>query len=297
MMNQTQNGIIQKAIGGFYYVEAASLIYECKARGVFRKNGLTPLVGDRVVFTVPENGYASIEEILPRKNQLIRPPVANLDQLIIVVSVQKPIPNLLVIDKLIALAEHHDIEPVIVISKSDLEDGEELAQIYRKSGFQVLVTSAEEGLGIEACKALLAGKISAFTGNSGVGKSSLLNQIDSRLGLPTAQISEKLGRGRHTTRHVELFTLDNGAVVADTPGFSSVDCVTQEWIDKESLPGCFREFRPFLGGCKFVSCSHTKEVSCAIVQAVERGEIPLSRFESYKSMYEEVKDIKEWERK
>lgn len=296
-MSQTQKGIIQKAIGGFYYVEAANLIYECKARGIFRKNGLTPLVGDRVLFSVPQNGYASIEEILPRKNALVRPPVANLDQLLIVVSVQKPSPNLLVIDKLTALAEHHGVEPVIIISKSDLDDGHDLANIYRQCGFQVLVTSAEEEKGIAECKALLSGKVSAFTGNSGVGKSSLLNRIDGRLGLPTAQISEKLGRGRHTTRHVELYTLDNGGVVADTPGFSDVDCVTQEWIDKENLPFCFREFQPYLGSCKFVSCSHTKEVSCAILQAAENGEIPASRLESYRTMYEEVKNIREWERK
>lgn len=284
-----------KGIGGFYYVRCGETIYECRARGVFRKKKITPLVGDFVrVEPEEEPGKGTLTEILPRRNFLVRPPVANLDQLLIVASLQDPQPNLLMIDKTIAAAEYHNIEPVIVLNKTDLEDGNAIEAIYRQAGFTCIQASARTGEGIERIREQLQGRVSVFTGNSGVGKSSLLNCIDERLGLSTGEISQKLGRGRHTTRHVEIFELENGGFVADTPGFSTLDIERFQLIRKEELPDCFREFAPFLGQCRFTSCAHTVEKGCAILQAVEEGKIARSRWESYCAMYQEVKDIKEW---
>lgn len=284
-----------KGIGGFYYVRCGETIYECRARGVFRKKKITPLVGDFVrVEPEEEPGKGTLTEILPRRNFLVRPPVANLDQLLIVASLQDPQPNLLMIDKTIAAAEYHNIEPVIVLNKTDLEDGHAIEEIYRQAGFTCIQASARTGEGIERIREQLRGRVSVFTGNSGVGKSSLLNCIDERLGLSTGEISQKLGRGRHTTRHVEIFELENGGFVADTPGFSTLDIERFQLIRKEELPDCFREFAPFLGQCRFTSCAHTVEKGCAILQAVEEGKIARSRWESYCTMYQEVKDIKEW---
>lgn len=284
-----------KGIGGFYYVRCGETIYECRARGVFRKKKITPLVGDFVqVEPEEEPGKGTLTEILPRRNFLVRPPVANLDQLLIVASLQDPQPNLLMIDKTIAAAEYHNIEPVIVLNKTDLEDGNAIEAIYRQAGFTCIQASARTGEGIERIREQLQGRVSVFTGNSGVGKSSLLNCIDERLGLSTGEISQKLGRGRHTTRHVEIFELENGGFVADTPGFSTLDIERFQLIRKEELPDCFREFAPFLGQCRFTSCAHTVEKGCAILQAVEEGKIARSRWESYCTMYQEVKDIKEW---
>lgn len=284
-----------KGIGGFYYVRCGETIYECRARGVFRKKKITPLVGDFVrVEPEEEPGKGTLTEILPRRNFLVRPPVANLDQLLIVASLQDPQPNLLMIDKTIAAAEYHNIDPVIVLNKTDLEDGNAIEEIYRQAGFTCIQASARTGEGIERIREQLQGRVSVFTGNSGVGKSSLLNCIDERLGLSTGEISQKLGRGRHTTRHVEIFELENGGFVADTPGFSTLDIERFQLIRKEELPDCFREFAPFLGQCRFTSCAHTVEKGCAILQAVEEGKIARSRWESYCTMYQEVKDIKEW---
>ena len=224
----------------------------------------------------------------------MRPPVANLDQLLIVASLQDPQPNLLMIDKTIAAAEYHKIEPVVILNKTDLEDGDAIEAIYRQAGFVCIQASARTGEGIETIREQLRGRVSVFTGNSGVGKSSLLNCIDERLGLSTGEISQKLGRGRHTTRHVEIYELENGGLVADTPGFSTLDIERFQLIRKEELPDCFREFAPFLGQCRFTSCAHTVEKGCAILQAVEEGKIARSRWESYVAMYQEVKDIKEW---
>ena len=284
-----------KGIGGFYYVRCGETIYECRARGVFRKKKITPLVGDFVrVEPEEEPGKGTLTEILPRRNFLVRPPVANLDQLLIVASLQDPQPNLLMIDKTIAAAEYHKIEPVVILNKTDLEDGDAIEAIYRQAGFMCIQASARTGEGIEKIREQLRGRVSVFTGNSGVGKSSLLNCIDERLGLSTGEISQKLGRGRHTTRHVEIYELKNGGLVADTPGFSTLDIERFQLIRKEELPDCFREFAPFLGQCRFTSCAHTVEKGCAILQAVEEGKIARSRWESYVAMYQEVKDIKEW---
>lgn len=287
------DGIIIKGIGGFYYVEAADAIYECKARGVFRKDGLTPLAGDRVRISVNENAENTIDEIMPRKNFLNRPPVSNIDNLIIVVSTIEPKPSTLVIDKLIAVAEHKHIEPVIVVSKSDLSSAERLVEIYSLAGFNVIAISNKTGDGIDKIKTLLNGKISAFTGNSGVGKTSLLNNIDKSLSQKTAAISDKLGRGKHTTRQAELFKVCGGYVV-DTPGFSSFEIDKSDIIMKNELPYCFREFRDYLDSCKFSTCSHTCDKGCGVLAALNEGKIPKTRHDSYVVMYNEVKDIKEW---
>lgn len=288
-------GIIIKLTGGFYYVEAADTVYECKARGIFRKEGNSPLVGDRVQISVPNKGYCSVDKILPRKNKLKRPPLANIDTLVIVCSTADPSPNTLVIDKMTAAAINNNMEPVIVISKTDIKDGGEIAEIYKKAGFTVFEYSAENPESAHKIKPLLKGKITAFTGNTGVGKSTLLNNLFKDLNLATGDVSRKLGRGRHTTRTVELFKTEGG-YVADTPGFSTVDLERYEMIDKEQLQYCFPEFEQYLGRCKFTSCAHICEKGCSIIEAVNKGEISVSRHNSYKAMYDEVKSIKAWEK-
>ena len=295
-MEQEKTGLILKGIGGFYYVKAGDTVYECKARGVFRRNAITPLVGDHVKLLIEENQSPVIAEILPRKNSLIRPPMANLDQLVLVAATCDPAPSTLVIDKIIAAAEDKGISPILVISKIDHEQAQWLRDIYEPIGFPVVLVSSATGEGVEQVKELLRGKITAFTGNSGVGKSSLLNQIDRRFCLETGEISRKLGRGRHTTRQVELFPLEGGGYVADTPGFSAIQMERYDVVHKEQLPYCFREFEPFLDQCRFPSCSHTCEKGCAVLEAVREGKISRSRHESYVALYQEVKDWKEWKK-
>lgn len=293
-MKQLQ-GILMKSIGGFYYVRCGGEDFECRARGSFRKSKSSPVVGDRVNISVPDDGYSIIEEILPRRNKLKRPALANIDALIIVCSTVDPQPNYTIIDKMTAAAVNNNMTPVIVVSKNDIKNGDEVADIYRCSGIEVF--QCYPG-GKEEAKALLKflkGRVSAFTGNSGVGKSTLLNMLFPQLGLQTGQISEKLGRGKHTTRVVELFEID-GCYVADTPGFSTVDLQRYEMIDKEQLQYCFPEFEKYLGNCQFTSCSHTREKGCAVLQAVQNGEIQPSRHKSYVAMYNEVKDIMPWQR-
>lgn len=294
-MEKVLNGVIIKGIGGFYYVEAAGEVYECKARGAFRKKKITPLAGDNVTITVREGKENTIDEIGERKNFLLRPPVANIDTLIIVSSVKDPVPSLLVIDKMTAIAVDKGIKPCVVFSKSDLGDTTELESIYRKAGIDVVSVCCKTGEGIEKVKEMINDGITVFTGNTGVGKSSLLNCIDDRFSLATGEISDKLGRGRHTTREVTLYHINNG-LVADTPGFSSLDIEqTSDVIVKENLPFCFPEFQEYLGKCKFTSCSHTVEKGCLILEALNNGEIDKKRHESYVSMYNDVKDLKEWQ--
>lgn len=291
---RTLKGTIIKGIGGFYYVEAADEIFECKARGVFRKEKLTPLVGDKVTVSINDNAENTVDEIMPRKNVLTRPPVVNIDNLIIVVSTVEPKPSTLVIDKLIAVAEHKDIEPIIVITKSDLASAREIYDIYTLAGFNTIAVSNETGSGIDEVKAVLKGKISALTGNSGVGKTSLLNNLDSSLDLKTAHISKKLGRGRHTTRQAELYRVCGGFVV-DTPGFSSFEIDKDDIIMKDELAYCFRDFSEYIDKCKFSpSCTHTADKGCAVIEAVNEGKISKSRHNSYVQLYNSVKDIKEW---
>lgn len=290
------SGIIIKSTGGFYYVEVADVVYECKARGIFRKRNNSPRVGDIVNISVPDDGYCSIDEIQPRKNSLKRPPLANIDILVIVVSTVEPAPNYLVIDKMTAAAVDNGIEPVVVVSKSDLKPGKELLSVYNKAGIKAFSYSSDNKASIEAVKDYLKGKVSAFTGNSGVGKSTLLNALYPELELETGEISEKLGRGRHTTRTVELFKIGDG-YVADTPGFSTVDLERYNMIDKENIMFCFPEFKEYLTSCQFTSCSHTCEKGCEIIKAVNEGKISESRHQSYVAMYNEVKDIKQWQKK
>lgn len=289
-------GTIIKGIGGFYYVEAADGIYECKARGAFRKDGITPLVGDHVRISIRDGEEDNaVEEIFPRRNSLRRPPVANIDRIVIVVASMEPRPNPLVIDRLTVMALRQDIEPVIALNKADLKDVTELKETYEKTPFPVVVTSGTTGEGIEELKALLAGKTCAFTGNSGVGKSTLLNALDPTLELATAEISRKLGRGRHTTRECTLLKIGDGYVV-DTPGFAALEFERGEKILKEDLADYFPEFEPYIASCKFhPSCAHLKDKGCAVTAALEAGEIAESRYRSYQAMYEEARDLSAWQ--
>ena len=296
-MTEQRNGLVLKCIGGCYYVEAADAVYECRARGIFRKREMTPLAGDHVRFTPQEGGTGSLDAVESRRNFLVRPPVANVDCLLVVAAVTDPAPHLLVLDKMIAIAEYKGIEPVVVVNKCDLGSTQALEEIYRKAGLQVIALSAGKGQGIDELRTHIAGKVSVLTGNSGVGKSSLLNRIDPALQLETGEISRKLGRGRHTTRVACLYPLAGGGYIVDTPGFSSLDMEKAERIPKEELAGCFREFGALAGRCKYASCTHVKEDGCAVLAAVERGAIAPSRQESYAAMYNDAKEWKEWEYK
>lgn len=287
-------GIILKGIGGFYYVEAAGEVYECKARGLFRKTGIKPLAGDRVEISVNDRAENTIEQIHERSGEFVRPPVANVDRLFIVASVCEPKPVLLVIDRLTAIAVNKGVEPIVLFTKCDLGSSEEYVEIYRKAGILSFAVCAETGEGVERVRRELSGHISAFCGNTGVGKSTLLNAVDPSLSLKTGEISDKLGRGRHTTRQSELFKVEGG-YVADTPGFSSFDLEETELITKDDLPFAFPEFEPYIGKCKFSTCLHVKDKGCGIIEAVERGDIPKSRHESYCAMMEQAKNIKDWE--
>lgn len=291
--NNILNGKILKGIGGFYYIETADAVYECKARGVFRKQKVTPLVGDDVTITIRSNGENTIDSIYTRKNFLVRPPVANIEQLFILSAACNPSPNLFLIDKMTAIAINKGIEPIIVFTKCDLMDLSEFEKIYKNAGFKTVCVSSVTEAGIDTVKEWISGKVSAFTGNSGVGKSTLLNSICEGLNLDTGEISEKLGRGRHTTRAVELYKVCGG-YVADTPGFSSFDIEKNESVDLEDIQYCFPEFQPYLGKCKFVSCSHTVDKGCAVLEALSEGKIEKTRHESYKTMYSEAKELKKW---
>ncbi|MDD3692351.1 MAG: ribosome small subunit-dependent GTPase A [Oscillospiraceae bacterium] len=291
-MTQHLDAIVLKCIGGFYYVEAADAVYECRARGILRKRGISPVAGDNVRISVIDSNTGWIEDIGERRNFLIRPPVANIDILVVVASIAEPEPNTLVIDKMVATAEKNDIEPIIVITKSDLGDTSYIEGIYKKSLFEVFTVSNITGQGVAPIKKRLKGNLCALCGNSGVGKSSLLNSLDPKYTLETGKISKKLGRGRHTTRAVEIFSLDFGARVVDTPGFSSLDFK----MNKDELAGCFREFRSYLTKCRFSSCSHIKENGCAVLEAVRHGAITVERHNNYCEIYDEIKDIKAWDK-
>ncbi|HJB70466.1 MAG TPA: ribosome small subunit-dependent GTPase A [Candidatus Flavonifractor avistercoris] len=291
-------GIILKALSGFYYVDGGDgALTACRGRGKFRHQKLTPLVGDRVRFTPLGEGAGILDEILPRKNQFQRPAVANIDQLVVIASGAVPVTDPFLIDRVVSIAEGRDCEPVICINKCDLDAAEELYQTYRKAGFLTLRVSAETGEGIPELAAAIAGKVSAFTGNSGVGKSSILNALEPEFRLQVGEVSDKLGRGRHTTRHVELFRLSSGAIVADTPGFSSFDTEGMELRRPEELQYTFREFAPYLDQCRFTGCAHVKEKGCAVLAAVKAGAIAPSRHASYVRLYEQAKEVPEWERK
>jgi len=284
-------GIIIKAVGGLYFVKTPEGIFECKARGIFRNKGISPSAGDEVVL---EDNIV-ISEILPRKNFIIRPPLANLDIMVFVVSTCEPSPNFEIIDKFIAVCEYKNIEPVIAITKIDLSEGDYIRSIYEKVGIKVLTVDYSKENSCDELKSLLSGKLSAFTGNSGAGKSTLLNHIDNSLSLDTGEISKKLGRGRHTTRQVELFSLEGGGFVADTPGFSTFDTNRYDIIKCDELSSCFIEFENFSDKCRFKDCAHIGEKGCAVKDAVENGDISETRYQSYVSMYNNAKQIKDWE--
>ncbi len=291
-------GMIMKALSGFYYVDPGDgALVACRARGKFRHKKITPLVGDRVEITILEDGSGMVDEILPRKNEFVRPAVANIERLVIIVSKAIPVTDPFLIDRMTSLAEGKGCESVICINKCDLERADELYEIYRSVGFPTVRVSAETGEGIAELSGLIAGKVCAFTGNSGVGKSSILNALEPGFSLSVGEVSEKLGRGRHTTRHVELFRLQNGAVVADTPGFSSFDTDQTEIRRKDALAQTFREFKPYLDDCRYVGCAHVKEKGCAVREALKQGKIPHSRHASYVRLYEQAKAHKEWENK
>ena len=275
------NDRIIKALSGFYYVQTEDGVVECRARGKFRKEGVSPLVGDLVRI----------------ERSFIRPAVANVDLLVLLASCAIPQTEPFLIDRVLAIAGQQGVEPLICVNKNDLEPGEGLAGIYRRAGFRVIVTSAETGEGIGELRAAISGKLSAFTGNSGVGKSSILNALCPELKLAVGEVSEKLGRGRHTTRHIELYCLGNGTFVADTPGFASFEVDMVDPISCENLQYAFREFRPYIGKCRFRDCAHLKEPGCAVLAAVEAGEIAPERHESYARLYALSAQVNDWEKK
>ena len=293
-MNES-TGIITKSIGGLYLTETPGGIYECKARGIFRKMNISPSVGDRVKLEEIKGNTAVIAEIAERKNYIIRPPLANLDVLIFVVSSCSPKPNLTLMDKFIAISSYKDIENIIVITKLDLQENKEISEIYGAAGIRVVEVDYAGKNSYMPLIDMIEGKICAFTGNTGVGKSTLLNHLIEGIDIKTGEISEKLGRGRHTTRHTELYKLPNGAYIADTPGFSTFDTNRYDIIKKDKLELCFAEFEPYLGKCGFLDCAHISEKKCAVREAVEKGAIAESRYRSYCEMYEEAKQIKDWE--
>lgn len=289
-------GVIIKALSGFYYVLWEDRLVECRARGRFRLQGVTPLVGDRVKIKLNQAGDKGIiEQVQERRNFFLRPAVANLDLLLIITSAVIPVTDPYLIDRVSAIAVHRGCGVHICINKSDLDPGNDLFEIYQTTGFAVTRTSALTGQGIESLRQAVWGKTCAFTGNSGVGKSSILNSLDSGLEILVGSVSKKLGRGRHTTRHVELFSLGEHTYIADTPGFASFEMDKSEPIQKEELQYVFPEFAPYLGQCRFRDCAHLKEPHCAVLSAVEAGTVNQSRHSSYARMYELAARFNQWE--
>lgn len=287
------DGLIVKALSGFYYVQTEDGIIQCKARGKFRNDKQTPLVGDTVEITICGQ-TGTVDVIRPRKNVLYRPPVANIDKLFIVSSSVTPAPSTLLIDRMTAVCAYKNIEPVIIFNKNDLEDVSHWCDIYLSAGFKTIACSAVSGEGVPQIKEELKNCISAFTGNSGAGKSSLLNVIFPNLELSTGDVSDKLGRGRHTTRHTELFAHDFGGYVADTPGFSSLEADRDDLEFKNALSDCFPEFEDFKFECRFADCAHIGEKGCAVCAAVKSGRIEKTRYDSYLTIFNELKDVKSW---
>ena len=295
-MAEKHTGRIIRSLSGFYDVQLPGQVVTCRGRGVLRKEQITPLTGDLVEITL-ERGKGMVEAVLPRKNSFVRPAVANVDALAIFAANVNPVTEPFLIDRVAAIAGDQNVQCLICINKSDLDEARALRSIYEQAGFPVICTSAKTGQGMEQLRSFLRGKLTAFTGNSGVGKSSVLNCLSPNLALPTGEVSEKLGRGRHTTRHVELFCLGEDTYVMDTPGFSSFDTDQMDVILKENLQYAFPDFAPYIGRCQFADCSHRAEPGCSVRQAVEAGQIPPTRYDSYLRLYEKSAQIKQWELK
>ena len=296
MVNDVRTGRILRSISGFYDVQTPGGLISCRARGILRKEGSSPLTGDLVEISV-EKGKGMVETILPRKNCFVRPAVANIDALVVFAANVNPVTEPFLIDRVAAIAGDQEVPVYLCVNKCDLDPAVDLVRIYRNAGFRVFVTSAETGEGIDALKEAIRGKLTAFTGNSGVGKSSVLNRLSPDLALATGEVSEKLGRGRHTTRHVELYRLDDSTYVADTPGFSSFDTDQMDVILKENLQYAFPDFGDYIGSCQFRDCTHRKEPGCAVRAALEAGSIEPTRYDSYLRLYEKASQIKQWELK
>ena len=295
-MTKRAEGRIVRSLSGFYDVQTTDGLVTCRARGILRKEGNSPLTGDLVEITI-ERGKGMVEKILPRKNKFIRPAVANIDVLVVFAANVNPVTEPYLIDRVAAIAGDQNVQVVLCVNKCDLDPAVDLVRIYEHAGFPVICTSAETGEGVETLRRSIAGKLTAFTGNSGVGKSSILNRLAPQLNLATGEVSEKLGRGRHTTRHVELYRLEEDTYVADTPGFSSFDTDQMDVILKENLQYAFPDFGPYIGKCRFDDCSHRKEPDCAVRAAFESGEIEKSRYDSYLRLYEKSSQINLWELK
>lgn len=291
------DGIIIKALSGFYYVKTKDGVVECRARGRFRLDGSSPLVGDKVCCSIDSNGKGRIDQVYERKNWFIRPAVSNIDTLVFIAANTNPITDPFLVDRISVIASEAGCELVVCINKTDIDPGDNLYEIFKKAGFPVVRTSAESGEGMEELRALLKGKICAFTGNSGVGKSSILNVLLPGTEIRTGEVSEKLGRGRHTTRHVELYELDENTYVADTPGFASLDVAMTCTILKENLQYDFIDFEPYIGKCRFNDCAHLKEPGCAVREAVDDDAISKSRYRSYTRLYDLSAQHKFWETK
>lgn len=291
--NEIQS-IIVKALSGFYYVRAGEETIVCRARGKFRHLNITPLVGDQVLVLRQLDGSGVLTQILPRRNEFQRPAVSNIDQMVMIASGTTPVTAPFLIDRVLSIAQDRDCEPVVCINKWDLAPEESLYRIYSEAGFQTIPVSAKTGFGVEELRSCLKGKVSAFTGNSGVGKTSLLNALDPSYQLRIGQVSEKLGRGRHTTRHIEIFELPEGGLIADTPGYSAFDAEKMALCEASQLARTFREFIPYLGQCRFLDCAHVKETDCAVLQAVQEEKIAESRHSSYVRLYEQAKERKAW---
>lgn len=290
-------GTIIKALSGFYYVSSEEQVYECKARGKFRLDGTSPLVGDKVSFAIDTNGKGFIDNVFDRKNSFIRPAVANIDALVFVAANTNPVTDPFLIDRVSVIAEEADCDLIVCINKTDIDPADELYAIYTGAGFETLRTSTVTGEGIPELKAALKGKICAFTGNSGVGKSSILNSIVPEFNIEVGAVSNKLGRGKHTTRHVELYDIGDDTFIADTPGFASFDIEMMQTIDKRELQHDFRDFKMYIGNCRFNDCAHLKEPGCAVTEALQIGDIMPSRYQSYKRLYELSAQNNFWENK
>ena len=293
MFKKTQGRII-RSLSGFYDVQTEEGLITCRGRGSLRKNGENPLTGDMVQISM-ENGKGMVESILPRRNSFVRPAVANVDALVVFAANTNPVTEPFLIDRVAAIAGDQDVPVYICINKCDLDPAVDLIRIYRKAGFPVIPASAQTGEGVQQLRELICGKLVAFTGNTGVGKSSMLNALCPQLQLATGEVSEKLGRGRHTTRHVELYCLGDNTFVANTPGFSSFDTDQMDVLLKENLQYAFSDFAPWLGQCQFHDCSHRKEPGCRVRQAVMEGAVEQTRYESYLRLYEKAQQVKLWE--